>query len=74
MSCYPPTGGIPYQQNLEGRTIAIVVVPANWTLVRQLGDAIRDALTEARPGACVVVPHTWAIVPRKSPTSGPPEP
>ena len=46
-----------YQQNLSGRTIAILVLPSNQVpLVAQLVPAIEALLTTIQPGAVVDVP------------------
>jgi hypothetical protein len=47
---------IPYQQNLEGNKIAIVVLSRNkWGLVRSRLQQIVDAVNAAKPGSCTVV-------------------
>ena len=59
--------GIPYQQKLEGRQIGVVVVPANWGLVRELVGAIRDAIAEVGRGTSVEVAHSWGALGRQPP-------
>ncbi len=47
---------LPYQQNLEGRKLAIVILSKNrWSLVRPVMQQIADAVNGARPGTCTVV-------------------
>lgn len=47
---------LPYQQNLEGRKLAIVILSKNrWSLVRPMMQRIADAVNAARPGTCTVV-------------------
>jgi len=46
-----------YQQNLSGRTIAILVLPSNQVpLVAQLVPAVEALLTTIQPGTVVDVP------------------
>jgi hypothetical protein len=43
---------IPYQQNLTGRTLALVVLGSNiWPTVRDDGASIRAKVEAARPGS-----------------------
>ena len=47
---------LPYQQNLEGRKLAIVILSKNrWSLVRPLMQEIAKAVNAARPGTCTVI-------------------
>ena len=46
---------------------------ANWGLVRQLVGAIRDAVIDSRPGACIEIAYQWGILARKSPSRGSPK-
>lgn len=47
---------LPYQQNLEGRKLAIVILTRNrWSLVRPRMQQIVNAVNAARPGICTVV-------------------
>jgi len=47
---------LPYQQNLEGRKLAIVILSKNrWSLVRPVMQQITDAVNAAKPGICSVV-------------------
>jgi hypothetical protein len=47
---------IPYQQNLESRKVAIVILSRNkWSLVRLRLQQIADAVDAAKPGTCTVV-------------------
>jgi hypothetical protein len=47
---------IPYQQNLEGQKMAIVILSRNkWSLVRSRLKQIVDAVDGAKPGSCRVV-------------------
>ncbi len=47
---------LPYQQNLEGRKLAIVILSKNrWSLVRPMMRQIADAVNAARPGTCTMV-------------------
>ena len=47
---------IPYQQNLEGNKVAIVILSRNkWSLVRSRLRQIVDAVDAAKPGSCAVV-------------------
>ena len=48
-----------YQQNLQNRRIAIVVVPTNdWTVLRTMTDVIGSVLLNLQPGAFVEIPRT----------------
>jgi hypothetical protein len=47
---------LPYQQNLEGRKLAIVILSKNrWSLVRPKMQEIANAVNAAKPGTCTVV-------------------
>jgi hypothetical protein len=47
---------LPFQQNLEGRKLAIVVLSKNrWKLIRSALPQISAAVAGARPGSCTVV-------------------
>ena len=47
---------LPFQQNLEGRKLAIVIIGKNrWNLVRRNMQKIVDAVNVAKPGTCTVV-------------------
>jgi hypothetical protein len=47
---------LPYQQNLEGRRLAIVILSKNrWSLVHPMMQEIANAVNAARPGTCAVV-------------------
>ncbi|MGB2624951.1 MAG: hypothetical protein WA857_08090 [Candidatus Acidiferrum sp.] len=47
---------IPYQQNLEGQKMAIVILSRNkWSLVRSRLKQIVEAVDGAKPGSCSVV-------------------
>ncbi len=47
---------LPYQQNLEGRKLAVVILSKNrWSLVRPMMQQIADAVNAARPGTCTMV-------------------
>ena len=47
---------LPYQQNLEGRKLAVVILTKNrWSLVRPMMRQIADAVNAARPGTCTMV-------------------
>jgi hypothetical protein len=47
---------LPYQQNLEGRRLAILILSKNrWSLVRPMVQEIAAAVNAARPGTCTVV-------------------
>ncbi len=47
---------LPYQQNLEGRKLAVVILSKNrWSLVRPMMQQIADAVNAARPGTCTIV-------------------
>jgi hypothetical protein len=47
---------LPYQQNLEGRKLAIVILCKNrWSLVRPMMQEIAKAVNAARAGTCTVV-------------------
>ncbi len=47
---------LPYQQNLEDRKLAIVILSKNrWSLVRPMMQEIAKAVNAARPGSCTVV-------------------
>jgi hypothetical protein len=47
---------LPYQQNLKGRKIAVVILSKNrWSLVRTVIPQIVRAVNEAVPGTCTVV-------------------
>ncbi len=47
---------LPYQQNLEGRKLAVVILSKNrWSLVRPMMRQIADAVNAARPGTYTMV-------------------
>ena len=47
---------LPFQQNLKGRKLAIVIISKNrWSLVRPSMQRIADAVNAAEPGSCTVV-------------------
>jgi hypothetical protein len=47
---------LPYQQNLKGRKIAVVILSKNrWSLVRTVIPQIVIAVNAATPGTCTVV-------------------
>jgi hypothetical protein len=47
---------IAYQQNLEGRKIAIVVLgKGRWRLIKPMLPQVVAALNAAKPGSCIVV-------------------
>jgi len=47
---------LPFQQNLEGRKLAIVIISKNrWSLVRPTMQKIVDAVNAAKPGTCTVI-------------------
>jgi hypothetical protein len=47
---------LPFQQNLKGRKLAIVILSRNrWSLVRPRMQQIADAVNSATPGTCTVV-------------------
>jgi hypothetical protein len=47
---------LPYQQNLKGRKIAVVILSKNrWSLVRTVIPQIVRAVNAATPGTCTVV-------------------
>jgi hypothetical protein len=47
---------LPYQQNLQGRKIAVVILSKNrWSLVRTVIPLIVRAVNEGMPGTCTVV-------------------
>ena len=47
---------LPFQQILEGRKLAIVIISKNrWSLVRPTMQKIVDAVNAAKPGTCTVV-------------------
>lgn len=47
---------LPYQQNLQSRKLAIVILSKNrWSLVRPMMQQIADAVNAAKPGTCTVV-------------------
>jgi len=47
---------LPYQQNLEGRKLAVVILSKNrWSLVRPMMQEIAKAVNAARPGNCTVI-------------------
>jgi hypothetical protein len=47
---------LPFQQNLEGRRLAVVVLSRNrWTLIRRALPEIAAAVAAAKPGSCTVV-------------------
>ncbi len=47
---------LPYQQNLEGRRLAIVILSRNrWSLAQPMMQEIAKAVNAARPGSCTVV-------------------
>jgi hypothetical protein len=47
---------LPYQQNLEGRKLTIVILSKNrWSLVSPMMQEIANAVNAARPGTCTVV-------------------
>ncbi len=48
--------GLPRQQNLEGRKLAVVILTKNrWLLVKLRMPEIDTAVNAARPGTCSVV-------------------
>ena len=47
---------LPYQQNLEGRKLAVVILSKNrWSFVRPMMQQMADAVNAARPGTCTIV-------------------
>ena len=51
-----PDKNIRYQQNLQGRRIAIVVLAnAQWPVLRQRSDAVLSAINSAMPGSYIEV-------------------
>ncbi len=47
---------LPYQQNLGGRKLAVVILSKNrWSLVRPMMQEIAKAVNAARPGNCTVI-------------------
>ena len=47
---------LPYQQNLEGRKLAIMILSKNrWRLVRQVMQQIADEVNAAKPGTYTLV-------------------
>ena len=47
---------LPYQQNLEGRRLAILILSKNrWSLVRPMMQEIAEAVKTAKPGTSTVV-------------------
>ena len=51
-----PDKNIRYQQNLQGRRIAIVVLAnAQWPVLRQHSDAVLSAINAATPGSYIEV-------------------
>lgn len=47
---------IPYQQNLDSRNVAIVILNRNkWSLVRLRLQEIVNAVDAAKPGSCTVI-------------------
>ncbi len=47
---------LPFQQNLEGRKLAVVVLNKNrWRLIRRVLPQIAAAITGAKPGSWVLV-------------------
>jgi hypothetical protein len=47
---------IPFQQNLEGRKLAIVILNKNrWSLIRRVLPQISAVVLAAKPGSCTVV-------------------
>ena len=47
---------IRYQQNLEGRRLALVIFGSNiWPVVRQHGAVIAARVDEAKPGGCCFI-------------------
>jgi hypothetical protein len=47
---------LPYQQNLKGRKLAIVILSKNrWSLVRPMMQQIANAVSAATPGTCNVI-------------------
>ena len=48
--------GMPYQQNLAGRRLALVVISTNdWTRIRKSKAAVLDAITKVSPGSFLEV-------------------
>ncbi len=48
--------GVPHQQNMRGRKLAVVVLTKNrWVLIKPMIDEIVAALKAAKPGTCSVV-------------------
>jgi len=47
---------LPFQQNLEGRVIAVVILSKNrWNLIRRMLPQIAAAVAAAKPGRCNIV-------------------
>lgn len=47
---------IPYQQNLAGRRLALVLISTNdWTRIRKSKSVVTDALSEIRPGSVLKI-------------------
>ena len=47
---------LPFQQNLEGRKLAVVILNRNrWKLIRRVLPQIAEAVAAAKPGSWVVV-------------------
>jgi alkanesulfonate monooxygenase SsuD/methylene tetrahydromethanopterin reductase-like flavin-dependent oxidoreductase (luciferase family) len=47
---------LPYQQNLEGRKLAVVILSKNrWSLVSPVLPQVVAVVNEAKPGSCTVV-------------------
>ena len=47
---------LPYQQNLEGRKLAIVILSRNrWSLISPVVQQIVAAVNAAKPGTCTLV-------------------
>ncbi len=47
---------LPFQQNLEGRKLAVVVLSKNrWKLIRRMLPEIAAVVADAKPGRCTVV-------------------
>lgn len=47
--------GIQFQQNLQGRRLAIIVVAPDWPRVSRQVDAIKSAIEKVQPGAYLEV-------------------
>ena len=58
---------IHYQQNLTGRTLALVILSSNlWPSLRNCGAAIAVAVEKATPGNCQTVSVPLPPKPRKT--------